>query len=302
VGGDSAPEARAARYGLDVPSDRAIARTERAMTGASGKRRRRGFRWRKHLAILLLAGSVVCVVAALAQFSVGRRVSDATVVLVMDASRSMRRSDVQPDRFTAARDAAQSFLDRVPTGFDVGLVTFTGTADRVVDPTSQRADVAGALRDVSAASGNGTVVGDGLSAALDDIEVDRRRTGTRPAAVVLLSDGSDTGSHVSPDAAAGRAKDMEVPVFTVAITATGSDASAGEAGGIALLHRIAAATDGRTYTAATAGELNQVYASLGSRLSYDLAISNFGAAFLVAATVLAIAAGAAAVLASRRRY
>jgi Ca-activated chloride channel homolog len=270
--------------------------------------RRRRFRWRSHLPLVLLACSVISAGVAFAQFSVGRRVTEATVVLAMDASRSMQRTDVEPDRLTAAEDAARSFLERLPAGFDVGLVTFAGEPNEVVAPTARRPAVDEALASLPATSETGTVVGDGLSTALDAVEADRRASGTRPAAIVLLSDGLDTGSDVSPQQAAARARELGAPVFTVAIADVGGGVSTGEPGAgdatanVALLQQIAKATDGKTFTAATAGELNDVYSTLGSRLSYDLAISDFGAVFLVAATLLAIAAGVAAAIGSRRRF
>lgn len=257
---------------------------------------------------MLLACSVICVGVAFAQFSIGRRVTEATVVLVMDASRSMQRTDVEPDRLTAAEDAARSFLERLPRGFDVGLVTFASEPNEVIAPTGRRSAVDDALAGLPAASGTGTVVGDGLSTAVDAVAADRRASGERPAAIVLLSDGLDTGSDVSPQSAAARAKALGAPVFTVAIAAVGGDGSTGDAASadaaanVALLQQIADATDGKTFSAATAGELNEVYSTLGSRLSYDLAISDVGAVFLVAATALAIAAGLTAALAARHRF
>ena len=63
----------------------------------------------------------------------------------------------------------------------------------------------------------GTVIGDGLTVALDTIEELRSATPDTPAAALLLSDGHDTGSRVTPGQAAARAAALEVPVFTVVV-------------------------------------------------------------------------------------
>ena len=65
--------------------------------------------------------------------------------------------------------------------------------------------------------GEGTVIGDGLSMGLDAIDAQWAETGTGPAAIVLLSDGHDTGSEVPPQEAADRAAALEIPVYTVVL-------------------------------------------------------------------------------------
>jgi Ca-activated chloride channel family protein len=253
---------------------------------------------------VLLGGAFACAVVSVAQFRLGSRVTEATVILVIDSSRSMQQTDVDPDRLTAAENAARAFLQRLPPGFRVGLVTFSADATQLVAPTTDRGEVdraLGSLPESLSGGGTGTVIGDGLSASLNSLEADWRANGSGPSAIVLLSDGLDTGSRVPPAQAADRATRLGTRVFTVALGEAG--VSGGDAGAnIGLLQQIAEATDGRTFTAQTAGELNQVYETLGSRLSYDLAISHLGAVFLVAATVLAFAAGGVAIAASRRRY
>ena len=61
------------------------------------------------------------------------------------------------------------------------------------------------------------MIGDGLSSALDAIQADRGDAGDRPAAVVLLSDGRDSGSTIPPERAAARAAELGVFVYTVTI-------------------------------------------------------------------------------------
>jgi von Willebrand factor type A domain. len=92
------------------------------------------------------------------------------------------------------------------------------------------------------------VIGDGLSATLDMIQKHWTDEGTSPAVAVLLSDGKDTGSEVSPMDAAANAASIGVPVYTVVLGKT-SGPGAADAG---LLSQIASATGATTSTAGSA--------------------------------------------------
>jgi Ca-activated chloride channel homolog len=254
---------------------------------AAAMPKRGSFAWRNLAPIVLLLGAGASLVLAFGQVRFNRQATTGTVILAIDVSNSMERTDVAPDRLHAAQAAASAFLRQLPGGFRVGVVTFAGTARELVTPTEDRGIVAGALDALSPSKG--TVIGDGLSTALDAIDTDRRQHGAQPAAVVLLTDGQDTGSRVSPDRAAQRAEANGVKVFTVAIGAT--DAGATDGANTALLTQLATTTGAQAFTAATSGQLTDVYRALGSQLSSDLAIEGSGARFVLLATALAIAAG-----------
>src|SRR5207247_10022267 len=93
--------------------------------------------WRSWLpvACYLLAATVLLV--ALARPEAVARVprDEATVVLVVDASATMLAQDVTPSRVQAARRAVGELLDRLPERFQVGLVSFAGTARARSAPT-----------------------------------------------------------------------------------------------------------------------------------------------------------------------
>ena len=98
-----------------------------------------------------------------------------------------------------------------------------------------------------------------------------------PSAIVLLSDGAATGK-VDPVAAAQAARKLRIPIYTVALgTAAGHDhrPASGRPGGTETrpvppdpqsLAEVAKASGGKTYTAADASKLCDVYKSLGSLL------------------------------------
>lgn len=264
-------------------------------------RRQRGYRgaipaWQRHLPVALLAGAIACVALAVVQFRVTREAVQGTVILTLDVSDSMDQTDVSPTRLAAAEDAVRSFLATLPEGFPVGLVTFSSAVDVAVAPVDDRSEVIDVLG--SLPRDRGTFIGDGLALSLDTIEADRAANGERPAAIVLLSDGLDTGSAVPPLIAADRAVSLGVPIYTVILGATTGEGGANAA----LLTAMARTTGGTASTALTAAELEQVYATLGSQLSSELAIGGSGPLFIVLGVMFAVAAAVVLLLGNRSRY
>ena len=161
---------------------------QRAVTAA---RRRRGIpAWVRFVPFVLLGAAVVCLVLAVMQFTVDREEREATVMLAIDASNSMEQTDVAPNRLAAAEEAARAFVDELPEGYRVGVVTFAGTATERIEPSVDHAAVVDAFTGLTTEPG--TAIGDGLMLSLDAIERDLAATGERSAAVLLLSDGADS--------------------------------------------------------------------------------------------------------------
>lgn len=271
-----------------------------AYRGGTARRARR-------IAAVLMIGAVALLAFGFTQFRFLQEAGSAgTVILALDVSESMGRTDVEPSRLEAAKEAARVFLDRLPSELQAGLVAFAAEADVVVPPTADRREVVAALDDLP--RGEGTAVGDGLDASLDAVEAELE--GDASAAVVLLSDGRDCGlapsqcppgglgSVVRPADAAARAKDLGVQVHTVLLGQ--STGAIGDS--VAFLQQIADTTGGSAYTADTASGLIEVYETLESEISTELAITDFGALFVGAAGALAIAATVAILFALRSEY
>ncbi len=94
---------------------------------------------KKRPPILLGLGLLLlCIALARPQTVLMTPVRDATVMLVMDTSGSMRAKDLQPSRIEAAQKAAQQFIEDKPRSLRVGLVTVAGTAALAQAPTDDR--------------------------------------------------------------------------------------------------------------------------------------------------------------------
>jgi Ca-activated chloride channel homolog len=257
---------------------------------------RRRSRWRKVLPVLPLTAAIGCLVLAFTGFRFNVQETSPTVLLVMDVSDSMEETDVVPNRLAAAESAAITFLDELPPDFRVGLVTFAGDARLAVAPTREREEVVDALGALT--TSRGTVIGDGLSVALEAIAEIRRGSQDTPAAALLLSDGRDTGSSVPPDQAADRARSLAVPVFTVVVGQV-VEGEEGSGANFEALEAIARTSGGQAFTAETAGELTARFENIGSELSVDLVVEPATTPLVIAAISLTLLAGIMLVLTPR---
>ena len=125
---------------------------------------------RRYAPLALVAVALALLVIAVAGPHVTRSapVENATVVLVVDTSRSMLSTDVRPTRLDAAKAAAQTFLERAPEKLRVGLVTFSGDVSVAAVPTRDRERVRRSVGEITRwQAGGGTAIGDALARAVE---------------------------------------------------------------------------------------------------------------------------------------
>ena len=233
--------------------------------------------WLRHLAVGLSILSLLTLTLAFAkpkdQVSVPRE--RATIVVTIDVSLSMEATDVKPTRLEAAKAAARDFVTALPPKFNVALVSFAGTATTVVPPTLDRGAVTAAIENLR--PDRSTAIGEGIYTsltALAQVPPDPDNPdAVVPARVVLLSDGKTQIGRTS-DQAANEAKAQRVPIYTIAY---GTEDGYIEIGGRqepvpvdkAELARVAKISGGEAYSAASAGELKQVYKDIGSSVGKE---------------------------------
>ncbi|MGH3064843.1 MAG: VWA domain-containing protein, partial [Gaiellaceae bacterium] len=125
-------------------------------------------RWRLVPPALFLA-ALAALLVSLARPEVERMLlkDRATVILVVDTSRSMQAEDVEPTRLGAAQEALRMFLDQAPGGLRVGLVVFAGEAQVATPPTRDHELVETAVDEIdSFLVYGGTAIGDALQTAV----------------------------------------------------------------------------------------------------------------------------------------
>jgi Ca-activated chloride channel family protein len=253
--------------------------------------------WRRHLAFGVVALGLATLVVSLATPSTEVRVprERATVIMAVDVSLSMKATDIEPDRFRAMQNAAKDFVDVLPDRINLGLVSFAGTATTLVPPTTDRGQVANAIDHLDLAES--TAIGEAIFTSLQAIEnfqstVESGDSEPPPARIVLLSDGTNTVGR--PDTqAVDAAREAGVPVSTIAFgTDYGTLELEGETVPVpvdrAELESIADQTGGSYSQAATAKELRQVYADLGSQIGYTTEPKDVSYWFVRAGVLLAL--------------
>jgi len=210
-------------------------------------------RWRRHLPLALVLGSLALLGLAAGRPQVRAEVpvSSSAVILAVDVSGSMCATDVDPNRLAAAQEAVRQFIDKQDDRTRIGLVVFSGFAQVAVAPTTNKDDLLKAVDGLT--TGRGTTIGAAILKSIDAISeinpsVAPADTGdgigegpdaqpvpgapatpapspspdgvkTVPEIVVLLTDGANTRG-VTPQAAAVQAAARGVRVYPIGFGTT----------------------------------------------------------------------------------
>jgi len=300
-----------------------------------------GGRYRRRfvpLALFLLALAALCIGMARPRHTTLVPRDRATVILVIDVSRSMESKDVKPNRIGAAAAAVRTFLGRVPDRLQVGLIAFAGDPAVAAPPTTNHDLVRKSLDTIEwFPSFGGTAIGDALAAAVklgqqavggDNGNLAAATTAAPETqthglvSILFLSDGAQTRGELEPLQGADLAKAAGIPVYTVALGTPNGVLNFGPGGGGGgggggfpgqfggrrvpvppdpeTLKAIAARTGGQFFAAQSAKSLQSAYSKLGSRLGRKPGQSEITYAFLAAAALLLVAAGLLSALWSPR--
>jgi Ca-activated chloride channel family protein len=288
-----------------------------------------GQRFRRHIPPLLFLVALIVMIMAIARPAalVTLPSQHMTIILTMDVSGSMRATDVEPNRISAAQAAAKAFVAEQPSYVRIGVVSFAGTAAVVQAPTHNRADVVAAIDRFqlqrATAIGSGIIVSlatifpdEGIDVssliygrnAPRGVPLDQPRKSEKPAfkpvppgsytsaAIILLTDGQRTTGPSSIEAAQ-MAADRGVRIFTVGIGTPAGETIGFEGWSMrvrldeATLKAIANMTRGEYFHAGSATDLKKVYQSLNSRLVLEKKETEITALFSAAAAITALGSG-----------
>jgi Ca-activated chloride channel homolog len=216
---------------------------------------------RRHLPFALFLIALMTLVVALARPAsyITLPANEATIILAIDVSRSMRQADVEPSRLEAAQKAALEFVRSQAVGTQIGIVAFSGYAEMIQSPTTDQEALRVAIESLTL--GRGTAIGRGILrsldmiAAIDDkvapgasgasanesgdpksdpnvIPPTAAQPGTYPPAIiVLLTDGVNTTGPQAIEAAQ-EAVTRGIRTYTIGFgTVNGAEAQGGTQGG-----------------------------------------------------------------------
>ena len=116
------------------------------------------------------------------------------IMLSIDISGSMLARDFKPDRISAAKEVAASFVaDRV--GDRIGLAVFAGEAFTQSPLTTDKSSLQTLLARIrSGVIEDGTAIGNGLATAINRL----RESDSKSKVVILLTDGVNNRGEMSP--------------------------------------------------------------------------------------------------------
>ena len=174
--------------------------------------------WFRHLPFVLRCAAFVAIVVALArpqdiEEQSRTNAEGIDIMLSIDVSGSMLARDFQPDRLTAAKEVAGSFIaDR--QGDRIGLAVFAGEAFTQSPLTTDKSTLQTLLARVrSGVIEDGTAIGNGLATALNRL----RESEAKSKVIILLTDGVNNRGEIAPLMAADIAADMGVKVYTIGV-------------------------------------------------------------------------------------
>jgi Ca-activated chloride channel homolog len=278
---------RARRYAVRFP---ALPTLQAAAAGAGGS-------WRRRLPPAFALAAIAALALALARphVSYSAAVNQGSIMLVTDHSGSMAATDVKPTRLAAAEQAADTFINRLPSNVLVGAIAFSDSPDAVQSPQANHA-AARAIIDEQSPNG-ATATGDALQLALQLLRgADPKHP---PSAIVLLSDGA-ANSGVDVSTVAREAARDKIPIDTVALgTPDGVLQNPDPFGSPVavppdpqLMQEIAHLSGGRSFNAQSADQLSSIYKQLADKLSTVTRKREVTVAFAIGGLAFLLLAGA----------
>ena len=178
----------------------------------------------RHLPFALRAAAFALLVVALArpqdiEQNVRTNTEGIDIMLAIDVSGSMLARDFKPDRITAAKEVAGSFIaDRY--GDRIGLVAFAGEAFTQSPLTTDQSTLQTLLARIRSGliDDSGTAIGNGLATAINRL----RESDAKSKVIILLTDGVINQGQIAPMTAAEIARAQGIRVYTIGVGTEGT--------------------------------------------------------------------------------
>ena len=189
--------------------------------------------------------------------SVGPATAQGTfgAILVIDTSNSMHGAPIK-----GAIDAARTFAAQRNVNQRLAVLTFNSSTHQVLPFTSSQSKIDAALARQPRLA-QGTHLYDAAAQAVKLAQAQQLTS----AAVILLSDGADTGSNFSLDEAAKVAQGAHIRIFTVGLHSSTFRPAA--------LQQLATLTGGSFSQASTPKDLAVIFNQLGLKLAHQYIVT-----------------------------
>ena len=141
------------------------------------------------------------------------------IVMAIDVSSSMLSQDLKPDRLTALKRVAETFVeDR--TSDRIGLVVYAGESYTKTPITSDKSIVKSSLREISFQGliEDGTAIGMGLATSVNRLKDSRAKS----KIIILLTDGVNNSGFIDPKIATELAVEFGIKTYTIGLGSNGT--------------------------------------------------------------------------------
>jgi Ca-activated chloride channel family protein len=140
------------------------------------------------------------------------------IVMSIDVSSSMLAKDLKPNRLTALKKIAATFIESRPND-RIGLVVYAGESYTKTPITSDKGLVLRALDEIQYGGLNdGTAIGMGLATSVNRLKESKAQS----KVVILLTDGVNNSGFIEPLTAAELAVEYGIKTYTIGVGTNGN--------------------------------------------------------------------------------
>ena len=216
----------------------------------------------KNLILLILRlFAILFIIMAIVGINYGYigKVTDRTFIIAIDSSGSMLATDYNPNRFEAGKEAAINFVDVLPQGTEIGLVSFSGSSLINAVPTIDKVRVTNEIKAMDISLIGGTAIGDVMITS-GNLLLNNKKS----KIIVLLTDGqSNVGASIEEGVSYLNGNNIVVDTIGIGSLEGGSFVNYNESVTSKLdeegLKFIAERTNGKYFRAADKEGLNNAY-------------------------------------------
>ena len=141
------------------------------------------------------------------------------IVMAIDVSSSMLAQDLKPNRLSALKRVASSFIDdRVSDR--IGLVVYAGESYTKTPITSDKGIVKNSLSEIrfQGLIEDGTAIGMGLATSVNRLKNSRAKS----KVIILLTDGVNNSGFIDPKIASELAIEYQIKTYTIGLGSNGT--------------------------------------------------------------------------------
>tara|TARA_B100000886_G_scaffold215984_1_gene149806 strand:- start:181 stop:1185 length:1005 start_codon:yes stop_codon:yes gene_type:complete len=141
------------------------------------------------------------------------------IIMAIDVSSSMLAQDLKPDRLSALKRVASSFVDDRLSD-RIGLVVYAGESYTKTPITSDKSIVKAALREIAYQGliEDGTAIGMGLATSVNRLKGSRAKS----KVIILLTDGVNNSGFIDPKIAIELAVEFGIKTYTIGLGSNGT--------------------------------------------------------------------------------